>query len=622
MLKATLPRLALCLLLANSLLSPPTLAQPPEPPPEIQSQVQDGVRMRIKQAYWDIPQVRNSQLNYPGKGLVLSYEAEHENTPYSGDLFRAITGLVVQGPNGEPVSYSNLEGRNSIFLSDVNPHWPSVSLDFEVQTLPDDQKLAQGRKQSEFTFHNLPFPRQVGQTVPLNHTRTTDWGTRVTLQKIALLPFSKRNKTPYYYLTFNFETHPGSDDLAFNLWNSRATFMDIAGNDISGLWPRRKLDNDDKQPATRAQQQWEFSIPQLAFAAQDIPGGVGFKLRLEEWSPSRKQVQGFQQFRFELPLGTLTDNLPHSSPPVSLDSQGGPVTISAEAWRTGQDGVAALRLWTRPTQRASHNGWVIKSAQAVERKQSLSRMKPPFYRPGRAGWKAGSPAQPNENSVDFRWVLETPQERKKPPENHTLKLALEEVRHATSRFQFTSLPRPHGKAITSLNRTQQSDSQGKLTILAMANYQDNKLPANWPVNAVDTAAPATPPSAIQLLPPSSGIAVACRWTPAGGSETVQATHHVTARDQLGRELLDQPLAMLLPTAPDKWPVDEQLQGLEMEIGGRNEHYDFTLFLLPPASDATSFTLDFSVQETITTGRERSVDFMLPHQALLPLQTTP
>src|SRR5690606_18923540 len=100
--------------------------------------VVDGVRVRVKRAYWDIPQKRHSQLNHPGKGLVIDYEAEYESSPHSGDLFRAVTNIGVQGPNGEEVAYTNLEERNRIFLSDVNPHWPSLSLDFEVQTSPGD----------------------------------------------------------------------------------------------------------------------------------------------------------------------------------------------------------------------------------------------------------------------------------------------------------------------------------------------------------------------------------------------------------------------------------------------------------------------------------------------------
>ena len=592
--KATLPRLALRLFLGTLLLSPPTFAQPPAVPPEIQSQVADGVRMRVKRAYWDIPQKRRSQMNHPGKGLVIDYEAEHETALYSGDLYRAITDIQVQGPNGEAVAYSNQEERSRIFLSDINPHWPHLFLDFEVQTSVDDQKLALGRKQSELTFHNLPFPRKLGQVVAQEQTRTTDWGTRVTLQKIELRPFSKRNKTPYYYLTFGFETHPGSGDLAFNVWGSRATFMDLTGNDISGLWPRRKLENDEKQPATRNRQQWEFSIPQSAFAAQDIPGGLGFKLRLEEWSPQRKQVSAFHRFRFELPLAALTDNLPAYQPPLQFKQQAGPVHIAAEAWRTEQNEAAALRLWTRPVAKTSPHSWVIKSAQARERRQQLAPLEPPFYSPGRSGWKASGPALPQENSRDFRWVLETPQERKKPPENHTLKLELAQVRYAASQFKFPGLPRPQGEAVIQLERTLQARSKAQLTVLAVGNYQDHQLPAGWPISPAPPATPPVSTSTRPFLPASQGIAVACRWTPAAGTDTVQAAHRITTQDQAGRVLLDQPLDLLLLTAPDK------------------EHADFTLFLLPPADDMTSFDLDFSVQETIATGRERSVDFIIPH----------
>ncbi len=607
------PHFALCLFLGSLLFSSPLFAQPPDPPREVQSQVINDVRLRVKRAYWDIPQMRNSTLNHPGKGLVIDYEAEHINTPNSGDMFRAITGVEVRGPNGEPVSYNSLDGRNSLFLSDINPHWRSLSLDFEVQTSADDLKLAQGRKTTDLTFHNLPFPRKLDQAVTLDQTRITGWGTRITLQKIELRPLSKRNKTPYYYLTFGFETRPDTGDLAFNVWGSRATFMDLAGNDISGLWPRRKLENDEKQPATRTQQQWEFSMPQSAFAAQDIPGGVGFKLRLEEWSPRRKQVQSFQQFHFELPLASLTDNIPTYQPPLQFTQQTGPVHIAAEAWRVEQAGVATLRLWTRPVDDASPHSWVIKSAHAQQRNQNLSKVKPPFYRPGRAGWKADGPALPNENGVDFRWVLEMSKEHAKPPESHTLKLELEEVHHAATQFKFIGLPRPQGKAVTSINRTLEHDSKAQLTVLAVGNYQNNQLPADWPIASLPQAAPPAPTSGAPILPPAQGIAVACRWTPAGGSDTVQATHRIVAQDQAGRALLDQPLNMLLPTAPGKWPVDDPTQGIEREPGARKEHYDFTLFLLPPADDATSFDLNFSIQETIAIGREQSVNFILPHR---------
>jgi hypothetical protein len=596
MLKATRSRLTLCFLLgAIPFLLSPTIAQPPDPPVEVQSQVSNDVRVRVKRAYWDMPLTRGSTLNHPGKGLVIDYEAEHTHAPNSGDMQRAITAFEVQGPNGEPVSYSNLEGRNSIFLSDINPHWPSIFLNFEVQTSSDDPKLAQGRKQSELTFHNLPFPRKLGQTVALGQTRTTDWGTHITLEKIALAPLSKRNKTPYYTLTFQFEAHPQSGDLTFNLWSSRATFMNIAGEDISGLWPRRKADNDEKKPATRTKQQWEFSIPQSAFAAQDVPGGLGFRLRLEEWSPRRRQVGDFAQFHFELPLATLPDNVPTYQPPFQLTQQAGPLSITAETWRTEQPGVARLRLWARPTDDNSPTSWIIKSAQASERRQRLTPVTPPFYSPGRSGWKAKGPAQSQENSSDFRWVLEMPQEHKNPPEKHTLKLELAEVRHGAAQYKFTGLPCPQGKTIASLNRSLKSQSNAQLTVLAVGAYEDSQLPAGWPISSQRPATPTASTSAQPFLPTAQGIAVACRWTPTAGGETVQATHRITAHDDAGRLLLDQPLEMLLQTAPDK------------------KHYDFTLFLLPPADDMTSFNLNIGVQETITTGQAQTVDISLPQR---------
>lgn len=598
-----------------SLVSPPVHAQPPTPPAQVQSQLIDGVRVRLKSAYWDIPPIPYSPISYRGKGLVIEYEAEHAQNPFSGDMNNAITEVSIEGPEGQTVSSHRLDQRNRIFLSNINPHWPSLSLDFELQNSPGDQRLAQGRTNSESTFHNLPFPRELDQTIILDQTRTTDWGTRITLHKVALQAASKNDKNPTYTFTFLFEAKPQAGDLAINFWRSHVNFMDLQGRDLDGLWLRRKPLNDQTHPATRLQQQWELSIPQSNFADRDIPNGLGLRLRLEEWSPRRQQIQDFKQFHFELPLAGLPDNTPVYSQSAMGELQTETVHLTAETWPTEQQGAATLRLWTRPTDGKSPNGWLIKSIEAPERRQRLSRLKPPFYQPGRAGWKSTGPALPNENSFDFFWLLETPEEHKKRPSGQSLKIALEEVHHSAYQFDVPNIPRPQENATLTLNRPAVSSSKAQLSVLAVGNYHDGQLPPNWPVTASPQAMPPVPTTAVPYLRPSHGIVVACRWTPAGGTNTVQATHHITAHDQQGRVLLDQPLDFLLPTAPGKWPIDEFMQTVEMEPGGGKEQYDFTLYLLPPANDVTSFNLQLSSQETITTGREQSVIFPFLSQNL-------
>jgi len=568
-------------------------AQPPDLPPQVQAQTKNGFTVRLKRAYWNTPEDNS------GKGLAVEFEAETATMPHSGDLTYYLSDMQIRGPKGELV-YTQPQDRyvgGSVFLSSVNPHWRELLFDLEMQTPSEDWRGARGQISKELIFQNLTLPTQNDQSVAIGQTLTAALGTKVTLRDVTLKDKMPGSDAPAYVFLVDFENDGKIGDLAFGTYTNT-----ILSRDTPVI--------TEAQPQTRRRQLWQISIEKSRLNPQDLLKKTDFHLTVTEWAPSQKKAGDFKRFRFKVPLKNLPDLTPYyRKNRIIAKAQTKVVHVEIEDWGKPAWG-SKLRLWTRPTNPKSIHGWIVKSLHFESYTLSTAH----FYSPGWAGWKAdGRIAQRQENSFDFQLNRTLPNENElregeKPP-TYQLKVELEEARHADSRFAFPNLPVPAEGAVMPINRKLRAASGSEWTILAVATYRDQKLPAKWPIPAQFAPSSNSGESNKNLQPPD-GIALSCRWKPAVGIKTIQARHYFVADDQLGHSMLEAPFSFFLPLPLQKKTSDQPSQARELQPIEPKASHDFTLVVLPPARGVSKFSVNLSLRETIVTGAQETVTLPL------------
>src|SRR5690606_6347839 len=130
------------------------------------------------------------------------------------------------------------------------------------------------------------------------------------------------------------------------------------------------------------------------------------------------------------------------------------------------------------------------------------------------------------------------------------------------------------------------------------NFSQSRLPTGWPAPL-----PSSPPV-------TAGIALSCRWKPAGGTRATVASALINVIDAQGRALTYSPLQLLLQTSGAQWHLDVT-RPIKLDASTPQNEYEFTLLLLPPAPDAESFRLSLFAEEIMPTGKKQTVKVPLP-----------
>lgn len=593
-------------------------AQPPDPPPQLQSQTQRETIFRISRAYWDILEANRYRPEmYAGKGLVVEYQAVNLGQAFNGDPSSLISDIQVHGPQGQPVRHLRQTREQRLFLSGVNPHWNELQIKIELENAQADWLQANGRARSSVEFKDIPLPAKPGEVKPLSQTTRGELGSTVTLKSIELRGNARSERSLQYVLTVDLASAQEADDLTFNSRYSQGTWMNQAGQPLTDATMRARAVEIPNTRTTRNRQRWEFWSPLARIPEAERKSSMDLALHIPEISPSRKKTENFKQFSFRLLLKDLPD---YTLAPVGREIAAivaDETALRVEDWGQFGNQGSLLRLWTRPLKEQSRYVWLVQSLRLESHQQTPQKFRQAFYPPGRSGWLSnGNLARANENSYDFWTTLPLPSnderqslaQQRKPAAK--LQVVLAEARHAAYTFLFEKLPRPAAGETVPIGKVMKDPSGAELTLLAAGDLRNGAVPAEWPAPA-HIEPPPQRFSNNTKYPVHSGIALAFRWKPAGGTDTVEATHQLWAADSQGRLMLDELLDFLLPAAPGKWLVNENEAELLPGKIAPQATFEFTLFILPPAPEVKTFAVRLSTSETIVTGERKNVTVPLP-----------
>ncbi|MBV9471056.1 MAG: hypothetical protein JOZ57_17600, partial [Abitibacteriaceae bacterium] len=324
-------------------------------------------------------------------------------------------------------------------------------------------------------------------------------------------------------------------------------------------------------------------------------------VRVSENAPSLKQPQWFKHFRFDLELPTLAaveaDALPKQAaaePPNSLITEAEGVKAEWQSLDASDYNLRA-RLWLADTLLAASNPttargldtpreWFIKDM--VGRDQAGKEYK--------AEWDElnsdhlyfkldGRPAHAHE--WDQALSFSFPDNHK--PEKFSIEAVVEPVQHWHQVFNFSAVPIPQPGAIAEVNQEVKGAS-GARTILRRVIY----------FNEPDQLSGA-PRKLRDKLQPARGLALVFEAVPTAGNgtgqETKQNLNFTFAHDNQGRDLNANKYSAVAP-------ADALVATMPPEP------YRWTVFLLPPAANATTLNVQVVTDEIRAIGPARTVTF--------------
>ncbi|MDQ3814454.1 MAG: M56 family metallopeptidase [Armatimonadota bacterium] len=541
---------------------------PPRRPFQTQSQTIRGVTLRLTKAAWVKPEYFYVGVGDPyARMMAVWYDltaTDPQVRPAAGKVLRDyLTTIKPLDPSGQPV-YGTSTGNQGVKAWDgIDPRWATVPIEFEFLD-PAAPRGATGEFEESVLFKNVPLPGKLKQPLRVNRTLTTTHGTRVFLEKLAVVPKEEDiwQKEPKILFVVRWEPPQRVPDLEADLSLTTSSVRDDRGNDL----------NPNTFGYVESGADLLESLPErTTLAVSAPPRGAKFvnvKINVSESAPSLKQEQWFRRFRFNVDMQEVpfqAEVKPVRPVAVAEDHD---VTATLETLHHQDNGhyggwQALGRLWLRARQQDKGLPWTWRVKEATFRDESNHEYKDDFPSGSeRLRWKAdGTPVRDGETGQE---INATCFEARRAPKKLTLETKLEAERRVVHALDFTGLPLPKSGQTMEINQTRQLSTGARLTLRQVGYFTEEQGTSRYG----------------KKLKPLTQFGVLYEFTPAAGSDATASYHGARAIDDKG-----QPLN----------------RGTGIIASGS------LVYLRTPAADAKSLNLRLTIDE-VTTGPQKTVVF--------------
>lgn len=484
----------------------------------------------------------------------------------------------------------------------IDPRWPRVELEFTWRD-PQAPENAGARFRESLEWTNIPLPPPTGQSLPLNLIQTTESGTRLYLESAVIQGRKSNPDDKRLYVIGRWLPPESTPDLCAEIKLGRGArgerLPSIAYDTGEPMQDRTHHNNvsPGKSLGVRDETAGYFTVSASAPPAEAKT--VTLRLDIEANAPSREQQKWHKRFHFSVPPGAVP--LPAGEPAAT-----GAAPL-AEA-PLGQSNLQLISLRPDPGDgyKQRWRGEIVlrAPADATPNRQWSATGAKWYSEPGRnvtstglnptgSAWlENGARLGPNDRT----WMVSPHYDN-----NHELaaasKLTLEtswkETEVSSFALDFSGLPVPEAGKILTPDAVFSAGEWGQFFVRKIGAF--DQMHSLSPRLASRTA---------QLQPPY-GLAVVLEYVPKNATTKIAWGQQlnartwgfgkVSARDATGRSLVrtcDRPTGGHI-SADDldpSLPVIEKSGANLTQSQTAKSGYFLTLYLLPPAPEARTFSL--------------------------------